>query len=172
MFYLRSCGEQAVANISWPVVLTVLHGDIRLAIITFLRLKITTRSKSRSTGQVVMGDDSCSRGCGFESWHHILDWSFSHWFVAKIVLFLVGPFLLKKRFSSRYDVSKDRDELLASRRFDLPVNVNLEKWSKNTFKQNHSFSESRGFFIENQFKYFEGEKLVFFFLKNAIFRQK
>ena len=26
-----------------------------------------------SPGLVVMGDDSCSKGCGFESWHRILD---------------------------------------------------------------------------------------------------
>ena len=26
-----------------------------------------------SPGLVVMGDDSSSKGCGFESWHHILD---------------------------------------------------------------------------------------------------
>ena len=41
-----------------------------------------------SPGLMVMGDDSCSRGCGFESRHHILDGYFSHWFVGKIVLFV------------------------------------------------------------------------------------
>ena len=35
---------------------------------------------------MVMGDDSCSKGCGFESQHHILDGHFSHSFVVTIVL--------------------------------------------------------------------------------------
>ena len=41
-------------------------------------------------GLVVMGDDSCLRGRGFKSWHHILDVLdiFSLWFVVKIVLFV------------------------------------------------------------------------------------
>ena len=39
-----------------------------------------------SPGLVVMGDDSCSRGHGFESQHQILDGHFSHLFVVKIVL--------------------------------------------------------------------------------------
>ena len=34
--------------------------------------------KCRSPGLVVMGDNSCLRGCGFESWHCILDGHFSH----------------------------------------------------------------------------------------------
>ena len=38
----------------------------------------------RSAGQVVMGEDLFSRGCGFESQHWILDGHFSHQFVAKI----------------------------------------------------------------------------------------
>ena len=33
---------------------------------------------------MVMGGDSRSEGCGFESWHHILDGHFSHIFVVKI----------------------------------------------------------------------------------------
>ena len=41
-----------------------------------------------SPGLVVMGDDSCSRGHGFESRCRILDGHFSHWFVIKIVLFV------------------------------------------------------------------------------------
>ena len=41
-----------------------------------------------SPGLVVMGDDSCSRGHGFESQHQILDGHFSHLFVVKIVLFV------------------------------------------------------------------------------------
>ena len=40
-----------------------------------------------SPGLVVMGDDSCSRGCEFESRRRILDGLFSHLFVVKIVLF-------------------------------------------------------------------------------------
>ena len=31
-----------------------------------------------SPGLVVMGDDSRLRGCGFESWCHILEGHFSH----------------------------------------------------------------------------------------------
>ena len=41
-----------------------------------------------SPGVVVMGGDSCSRGCGFEFQHPILDGHFSHWFVVKIVIFV------------------------------------------------------------------------------------
>ena len=40
---------------------------------------------------VVMGDDSCSKGCGFKSRRRILDGHlniFSHSFVVKIVLFV------------------------------------------------------------------------------------
>ena len=33
---------------------------------------------------MVMGGDSCSKGRGFESRHHILDGHFSHIFVVKI----------------------------------------------------------------------------------------
>ena len=33
---------------------------------------------------MVLGGDSCSKGRGFESWHHILDGIFSHIFVVKI----------------------------------------------------------------------------------------
>ena len=41
-----------------------------------------------SPGVVVMGGDSCSRGCGFEFQHPTLDGHFSHWFVVKIVIFV------------------------------------------------------------------------------------
>ena len=33
----------------------------------------TKKSTNSVPGTVVMGDDSCSRGCGFESQHHILN---------------------------------------------------------------------------------------------------
>ena len=33
---------------------------------------------------MVMGRDSRSEGCGFESWHHILDGFFSHILVVKL----------------------------------------------------------------------------------------
>ena len=36
-----------------------------------------------STGQVGMGGDSCSEGCGFKSQYCVLDGHFSHWFVIK-----------------------------------------------------------------------------------------
>ena len=39
-----------------------------------------------ATGLVVMGGDSCSKGCEFESWHCLLDAHFSHLFVVKIVM--------------------------------------------------------------------------------------
>ena len=42
-----------------------------------------------SPGLVVMGGDSCSEGCGFESWHYLLDAYFSHIFVVKIVRMFV-----------------------------------------------------------------------------------
>ena len=35
-----------------------------------------------------MGGDSCSKGCGFESQHHLLDGHFSHLFIVKIVMFV------------------------------------------------------------------------------------
>ena len=46
-------------------------------------------------GLVVMGGDSCSEGCGFESQHQILehqilDGHFSHLFVIKIVMIVVN----------------------------------------------------------------------------------
>ena len=39
-----------------------------------------------ATGLVVMGGDSCSKGCEFKSRHRILDGHFSHLFVVKIVM--------------------------------------------------------------------------------------
>ena len=41
-----------------------------------------------SPGLVVMGGNSCSKGCGFKSQHRILDGHFSHYFVVKNVLFV------------------------------------------------------------------------------------
>ena len=57
---------------------------------------------------MVMGEDSCSKGCEFEFWHRILDGNFSHLFVVKIVMCVskteinqkeagAGPFFLKKK---------------------------------------------------------------------------
>ena len=48
-----------------------------------------TNSMGGSPGLVVMGGDSCSEGCGFESQHCILDGHFSHIFVVKIVMMFV-----------------------------------------------------------------------------------
>ena len=48
--------------------------------------KKTKRSRGGSPGLVVMGGDSCSNGCEFESWHHILDGHFFTYFVVKIVM--------------------------------------------------------------------------------------
>ena len=42
-----------------------------------------------SPGLVVMGRDSHSEGCGFESQHRILDGHFLHIFVVKIVMMFV-----------------------------------------------------------------------------------
>ena len=42
--------------------------------------------KGGSPGLVVMGGDSSSKGCGFESRHHILDAHFSHIFVVKVAM--------------------------------------------------------------------------------------
>ena len=39
-----------------------------------------------SPGLVVMGDDSCLKGHGFESRHRILEGHFSHLFVVEIVM--------------------------------------------------------------------------------------
>ena len=45
---------------------------------------VTINSMGGSPGLVVMGGDSCSKGCGFKSWHCILDGHYSHIFVVKI----------------------------------------------------------------------------------------
>ena len=34
---------------------------------------VKVNAKGGSPGLVVMEDNSCLRGCGFESWHHKLD---------------------------------------------------------------------------------------------------
>ena len=44
--------------------------------------------KGGSPDLVVMGDDSCSKGCGFESRRRILDGHFFTFFVVKIVMFV------------------------------------------------------------------------------------
>ena len=38
---------------------------------------------------MVMGGDSCSKGRGFESRHHILEGYFSHIFAVKLVMIFV-----------------------------------------------------------------------------------
>ena len=38
-------------------------------------------------GALVMCRDACSKGCGFESQHRLLDGHFAHLFVLKIVKF-------------------------------------------------------------------------------------
>ena len=65
-------------------------------------------------GLVVIGGDSCSEGCKFESQHHILDGHFSHLFDVRIVMFVQkrpkinekeaedGPF-----FQKRITIMKD-----------------------------------------------------------------
>ena len=60
--------------------------------------------KGGSPGRVVMGEDSCSRGCGCESQHWILDGHFSHSFVEKIVFLFVWKDrkLTKKPFYERF----------------------------------------------------------------------
>ena len=50
-----------------------------------------------SPGLVVMDDNSCLKGHGFESQRHILDGHFSHWFAVKIVLFVWKDRRLKKK---------------------------------------------------------------------------
>ena len=49
-----------------------------------------TYIKLKTSGLVVLGGDSCSKGCGLESRRRILDGHeiFSHWFVVNIVLFV------------------------------------------------------------------------------------
>ena len=56
-------------------------------ILTNFRLKNFT-ILGRSPGLVVMGGDSCFRGCKFESQHRILDGHFSHVSVVRIVMFV------------------------------------------------------------------------------------
>ena len=40
---------------------------------TILMLHLNALTGTVSPGLVVIGDNSCSRGFGFKSWHHILD---------------------------------------------------------------------------------------------------
>ena len=47
------------------------------------RWEWTPEEKSGSPGLVIMGGDSCSKGCEFESRHYILDGHFSHLFFEK-----------------------------------------------------------------------------------------
>ena len=47
---------------------------------------ITLSTEGGSPGLVVMVDDSCSEGHGFESWHHILDGHFFTYIYVKIVM--------------------------------------------------------------------------------------
>ena len=63
--------------------------DIKIDLL-FELLTLTIHELGGSPGLVVMGGDSRSKGCGFESWHRILDGHdiFSHWFAVKIVLFV------------------------------------------------------------------------------------
>ena len=51
-----------------------------------------------SPGLVVMGGDSCSKGCEFESWYRILDEHFAQLFVVKIVMYVCKdwPICLKR----------------------------------------------------------------------------
>ena len=51
-------------------------------------LQEAKRGWGGSPGLVVMGRDSHSKGCGFDSWCRILDGHFSHLFVVKIVKFV------------------------------------------------------------------------------------
>ena len=68
------------------VLLTALQVSLRFVFL--IHLGKTHTLVGRGPGLVVMGDDSSLKGRGFKSWHHILDWHFSHWFVLKIVLFV------------------------------------------------------------------------------------
>ena len=52
---------------------------------------LKNEAKGGSSGIVVMGDNSCSKGRGFESQRCLLDGHldiFSHWFVEKIIFFV------------------------------------------------------------------------------------
>ena len=60
-----------------------------LEIISQLLIFYRNVAKNKSTGLVVMGYDSCSRGCGFESRHRILVGYFSHIFVVTIIMMFV-----------------------------------------------------------------------------------
>ena len=87
----RSCptAEPSVRAFLLPSVSEHKHGEhhrsIRLKRNTEVKIKIC---KDGSPCLVVMGDDSCSKGRGFESQCLVLDGHFSHWFVVKIVLFV------------------------------------------------------------------------------------
>ena len=56
----------------------------------FCSVKLCDQNESiqKSPGLVVIGGDSCSKGCGFESQHRRLDEHFSHIFVVKILMFV------------------------------------------------------------------------------------
>ena len=57
---------------------------------TYLRGYIKKKSSGGSLGLVVMGRDSCSESCEFESWHRILDGHFLYIIVVQIVMMFAG----------------------------------------------------------------------------------
>ena len=75
-------------------------------------------NKGRSPSLVVMGDDSRSKGHGFKSRRHILDWYFSHWFVVKIIFFVwIRPKINEKEAGVKS--SKKQEDVLFGARFLL-----------------------------------------------------
>ena len=56
--------------------------------VMFPRSKVSLSNQGGSPGRVVMWGDTCSKGHGFESQHHMMDGCFSHLFVVKIVVFV------------------------------------------------------------------------------------
>ena len=73
-FKLRICGVVSDHSTNWAK--------------TTARFLINFFVLGGSPGLVIMGGDSCSEGCGFESQHRILDGHFSRLFVVKIVMFV------------------------------------------------------------------------------------
>ena len=79
-------------------VATLLCANALSAKITFPRLTFLTRLTIRSPGLMVMGDNSCLRGCGFKSRFHIIGWAlhFSHWVFVKCIVCSKRPKINEK----------------------------------------------------------------------------
>ena len=86
-----------------------------------------------SPGLVVMGDDSCLRGHGFESQHSILDGPFKHWFVIKIYYLFEKTKNKWKRSRGRSIFFKKKESLQSKHSGKWPSGAPQTKLIKQNF---------------------------------------